>query len=39
MFFEWVQFVCCEGLFVLEVSIEDVDDIFLKNGFSMVVDG
>ena len=38
-FTEWSQISRREGILALETHLDDIDDIFLKNGMTMAIDG
>jgi chemotaxis protein MotA len=39
MFMEWATITRREGLLALESKVEEIDDLFLRNGMRMIIDG
>jgi chemotaxis protein MotA len=39
LFIEWVTITRREGLLALESKVEEIDDMFLRNGMRMIIDG
>lgn len=39
MFGEWASITRREGLLALEPKVDEIDDVFLKNGMRMIIDG
>jgi chemotaxis protein MotA len=39
LFMEWATITRREGLLALESRVEDIDDLFLRNGMRMIIDG
>ncbi|MBD2864107.1 MULTISPECIES: flagellar motor stator protein MotA [Paenibacillus] len=39
LFIEWVTITRREGLLALESKVDEIDDMFLRNGMRMIIDG
>lgn len=39
LFIEWVTITRREGLLALESKVDEIDDVFLRNGMRMIIDG
>jgi chemotaxis protein MotA len=39
MFIEWVTITRREGLLALESKVDEIEDLFLRNGMRMIIDG
>lgn len=39
LFIEWVTITRREGLLALETKVEEIEDLFLRNGMRMIIDG